>query len=120
MVENVIGLSNAPDVGTVVEYEGNRYRVNGWLCEQTPPDNAVSFNNIIDQIMYEAQQATGPDNKKLMFCHRSRAEYVHGSGTCGMIARLSEIKIVGRVSWPDEQIDHLREMAILRIGTSLH
>ena len=39
------------------------------------------------------------ENGSLVFCGRSEATWIHGSGTCGCIAHLDDIVITGQVNW---------------------
>lgn len=117
MDERVIRTLEAPDVGAIFEWRGNTYRVNGWLKPMTAPATDKSnFGNLIDNILYQAQQETGPNKEKLVFCSRKDAVYVSGTGVCGVCAPIGDIKIVGRVNWSEDQINAERKVAILLIG----
>lgn len=120
--ENVVSFNKAPDVGTIVMYKGQRYRVDGWLCEMPPPDprHHDDFSNILSDILYQSQADHGPAKKKLMFCSRQKAEYLNGHGTAGAIIPLGEFEIVGRVNWSDDMIDQLRKDAYSLVGNPLY
>lgn len=102
----------APDVGDVILYDGERYRVNGWLCAavpvEPPADERSFMRDLLNDILYDTQQQTGPDRIRLRFCSRSEAVYVSAVGVCGRIVRVSDANVVGRVPWPEHQLDQAR------------
>ena len=119
----------APDVGatfvsTVAPLDNgyvdkNEYRVTGWLKKspaRAPVADPNDMRTLIQSILDDSQQEIGPDQVRLQWCSRKEAEYVTGSGVSGKIARLSDIKVTGRVNWPEKLIDEARQNAIRRIG----
>ncbi len=118
-----------PDVGAIVEYgldgfgkNPATYRVSGWLKSAPPPappsdqDGPYGF---LRQMLYQTQQKVGPDSKRLKFCTREEAEYLNLVGVAGAIARVGEVKVVGRVSWDEETIDQERQQAIALAGRAI-
>jgi hypothetical protein len=77
------------------------YRVEGWLKRT------------------ERGRKVGPDNCPLVFCSREEAEYVSGYGICGVIRRVADVVIDGRVSWSEEHLKGHRRRFALLIGTSV-
>lgn len=114
-----------PDVGTIVEYgidylnnQPRTYRVTSWLKKYVPPKR--SDYEWLDDILDQSAREFGPDKTQLVYCNRKEAEYVGLSGIAGTIARINDVKIVGRVNWPEEQINDERKRAIKRIGQVLY
>ena len=112
-----VGRLTIPDVGDCFEHHGlchhqsgepcswdRSYRVTGWL-KRAP----VKYP--------ECYRAAGPDNVPLVFCVQDEAEYVSGYGTCGVIVRVSEVTVTGRVPWAEKTLAGERRMAELHIGT---
>lgn len=58
----------------------------------------------------------GPDNVPLVVCRREEAEYVEGVGTCGIIVRVADVHVTGRVSWSEEALAEERRTAEMLIG----
>lgn len=94
-----------PDVGETFEHDGSRYRVTGWLRR----DTRAHF----------MMRDVGPDNCPLRHCLRDHAEYVTGYGVCGVIVRVSDVTVTGKVSWSDAQIEELRARAVLSAGRAI-
>lgn len=97
-----------PDIGDTFAHDfglgdGNVYdrtfRVSGWLKRATGGGRKV-----------------GPDNCPLEFCPRDEAEYVSGSGVCGVILRAADVTIIGRVSWSGSVLAEERKGFNLLIG----
>ncbi len=123
-----------PDVGTIVEngeeWAGKMrtWRVDGWLKTATPPPPAPKnphdadghMASLLQHILHSTQQEVGPDNKKLVNCVRNEAEYLSCSGVSGAIIRVTDAKVVGRVSWPEDQIEELRASALRRVGRDIY
>jgi hypothetical protein len=96
----------APDVGDLFEHDGQRFRVTSWL--KALPECA--------DLRESTQQRCGPDNKRLVWCTREDAEYVAGYGVCGIIVRVADVIVTGRVGWPEEVIDRERDQALMLVG----
>ncbi len=99
-------VRRVPDVGDTFE-DGeypfrHRYRVSCWMKRA--------------KRQYGIAQDIGPDRCKLVFCLRDQAEYVSGSGVCGIIRRVEDIVIIGRVSWSEEWIEEGRRHAVWLAG----
>lgn len=99
-------IRRVPDVGETFE-DGeppfrHRFRVSCWLKRATR--------------QYGVAQDVGPDNCKLVFCLRDEAEYVSGSGVCGIIRRIEDVVVIGRVSWSEALIDEARRHAVRLVG----
>jgi len=106
-----------PDVGDLVEYEGERYRVDSWLRERVPPSEKLpkktdptSLSDLYEEILYESQQYI--HGKKLRWCYREEAQYVSLAGVGGAVAPVDEVKVVGRVNWKPEHIEEARQQAL--------
>ena len=102
----------APDVGTIFDYHGSRYRVDGWLKERNPPaPSRDPVSQMINDILYQSQQEIGPKKQKLRWCFRKDATHVAGSGVAGCVAPIEDIKVVGRVKWSEKDFDEARAQA---------
>lgn len=141
--EDVAGRMIAPDVGAIIEVDDpnqwsdkggltkgkSRYRVNSWLKAAPEPkydldqdfdrwhDDVMAgktdfFNDILDS----GARQVGPDKKRLQWCKREEAEYLSCSGVGGAIIRIEDAKVVGRVPWPENQIEELRSSALRKVG----
>ena len=95
-------IRRVPDIGETFEADGHRYRVTAWLKRA--------------KRQYGLAQDVGPDRCKLVFCLRDGAEYVSGAGVCGIIRRVEDVVIIGRVSWREEWIEEARRHAVWLVG----
>jgi len=108
----------APDVGSRVEYKGNTYRVNSWLREQDVPeplDIDVDIDDMLNDIIVQASY-TNQNGKNLVWCIREEATHVSCSGICGACVPVTEVKVIGRVPWTEEDIEKLRDSALRKVG----
>ena len=96
----------APDVGTIFKYNNRRYRVQSWLKERSGNKQ-------------KAWQYKNCNGKNMLWCARSEATHVSGCGIAGCCAPIFKIKIMGKVPWPKEQIDELRESALRLVGRAV-
>src|SRR5271157_4895617 len=104
-----------PDVGDLVEYKGERYRVNSWMRERlkrpkTDLTDPTSLSGIYEDILYESQQEV--HGKKLRWCYQEEATYLSLSGVGGAVAPVDEVKVIGRVNWSPEHIEEARQQAL--------
>jgi hypothetical protein len=76
-------------VGDRLAYDGHFYVVSGWI--------KLALRRL-------ASRNVGPDNCPLVFCSREEAVYVTGSGVCGVIVRVTDVEIVGRVEWVGSEL----------------
>jgi hypothetical protein len=109
-----------PDIGDLFTHDGQSYRVDGWLKDMAMPEapawDRSPHKDLISEILYEAQQKVGPNRTRVVFCVREEAQYVAASGIAGRIVRVEDVKVTGRVDWPEEMFDHLRHEAAHLIG----
>jgi hypothetical protein len=102
-----MSAGRVPDIGdTFTEVEEGwpyprSYRVDGWLKRA---DRGPTF---------------GPDNCPLMFCTQDEAEYVTGYGVGGVIRRVTDVTIDGRVDWSEEHIAEHRRSFERLIGMTV-
>jgi hypothetical protein len=117
-----------PGYYTRTHQETRSYRVNSWMRRRQPrpePQDEQSrlVREIMDKLIAEdpmyGPRCAGPDNVPLEWCRREDAEYVSGVGVAGVIARLSDITLTGRVSWDEETIDGYRDFANRLAGEPL-
>jgi hypothetical protein len=94
-----------PDIGDTFPHDGHKFRVSGWL--KPAPRRPLSRN-------------VGPDHCPLMFCARDEAVYVSGSGVCGVIVRVADVEVIGRVNWSPEALDQARNRAQRLIGQEVY
>jgi hypothetical protein len=59
----------------------------------------------------------GPDNCPLMYCTREEAEYVGVAGD--RIARVADVHVHGRATWPNDLLDHHRAIAKANAGITV-
>jgi hypothetical protein len=112
----------APEIGATFTYRGRRYRVTGWLKPMPPKVEPAAherhfLRDLIDDLLYDAQQEVGPDRCKVVFCTREEAVYVSGAGVAGCLARISDIQVTGMVDWPPEYLAEARAYAERLAGT---
>jgi hypothetical protein len=107
--------------GDVDRYQINRHqwRVSGYMKATPRPKFADSFNGELDELLFDSCREFTADKVRLMWCPREEAEYVTGSGVCGVIKRLDEIEITGMVAWSQEQIDEAERSSFRNHGRML-
>lgn len=103
-------MRRVPAIGETFAYGSgisgpHRYRVSSWLCRAARAPIWASDH--------------GPDRCKLRFCLRDEAEYVGGSGICGIICRVADVTIDGAVSWPPHILFEETQHAVWLAGQSL-
>lgn len=104
-----------PDVGDIVEYKGERYRVDSWLRERLAPPkpkltDQTSLKGLYEDILYESQQEI--HGKKLRWCYQEEATYLSLAGVGGTVAPVDEVKVIGKVNWKPEHIEEARQQAL--------
>jgi hypothetical protein len=109
--------------------ETNSYRVNSWMRRRQvlPVRHEDEQDQFVAEMIAEMiadgridpPRGFGPDNVPMEFCHREEAEYVSGYGVGGVIARLGEITLTGRVTWDEETIQEHRDLANQLAGEPL-
>jgi hypothetical protein len=117
---------NIPDVGDTFTREGRQgaehYRVTGWLRRRSPrnPDPDPQVEELMASLSEKfPRRGAGPDNVPLEFCLREQAEYVCGAGVCGVIMRVCDVRVDGRVPWPRDLLDGARRHAEVLAGEPL-
>jgi hypothetical protein len=96
---------SVPDIGDLFADDGRTYRVTGWLRRTSPVrPGSVSFM---------------PDMVPMTFCTREQAEYVCGSGVGGVIRRLDDVTVIGRVNWSEEVLAQERCSFAVLLGKEL-
>jgi hypothetical protein len=121
-----------PDIGDCFDYAmhwestPHSYRVTGWMCRREPPappgPDADPQTRMAWEIVQELRaegkidppRGAGPDNVPLRFCLQHEAEYVTGSGVCGVIVRVTDVQVTRRVDWTPELLADERAMAVRR------
>ena len=84
----------APDICSVVEYQGSKWRVTGWLRPK-------------------------PNSQRQVWCTREEATHLSLYAVCGAIAPVEACREVGKVTWPEERIDELRQTALAMAGETV-
>lgn len=104
------------------------YRVTGWMRRRPPrpeprDEREALTRQIIDEMLadgrLEPQRGAGPDGVPLEWCHREDAEYVEGAGVGGIIQRVADVTVTGRVSWDEKTIQEYRDLANSLAGEPL-
>lgn len=90
-----------PDIGDRFTHRGRDYCVSGWLRRRDRTWMSVDY---------------GPDRCALEFCERADAQYVAGSGVSGVIARVAEVRVTGRVTWSPEALELSRASHAALVG----
>lgn len=116
----------APDVGTLVTYQGHQYRVSSWMKVATPQPTAkelidkgvYDLNAVLSAILFDGCRQFDGDNR-LQWCTREEATHLELVGVAGAMAPIAECIVTGRVNWPDEQIAEEREQALGLVGEVL-
>lgn len=100
------------------------FRVSGYLKRYEPlpvtleDAGVLGVAGLVLERAY-AESKHGPDKCPLVFCSREEAEYVTGTGVCGVIVRVREVRVTGRVSWSEETLQSERDTARMLEGEVL-
>lgn len=111
----------APDIGTLVEHDGNSYRVDGW-CKVAPrpakpkwgDPHQQFMRDILTEILYDASNLY--DGNRLQWCIREEATYVALVGVAGAIVKVEDCNVTGRVRWTEDVIEEHRQQALAFVG----
>jgi hypothetical protein len=118
-----------PDVGDCVDYGKDsfgklpgKYRVDGWL--RVAVDEPIDTGHAhVDEVLEELRakwraedRAENPPRIRYQWCLPEEATHVSLAGIGGAIAPISEVKITGRIKWPEAHIAEDRERA-MTLGT---
>lgn len=127
----LLALRGVPQIGDTftwaLEYRDghrdgpDRFRVSCYFKRHVPPPWPGDMPGPVRELLEEMQQkyppaGNGPDNVPLVVCRREEAEYVEGTGVCGVIVRVGDVHVDGRVDWPAELLASARHHADLLIG----
>lgn len=108
----------APDICTLVEYDGRGWRVTGWLKEAVRPqfdeNQLYGDNGVLAEILFDACQEIG--GKRLVHCTREEATMVSLYAICGAIVPVEQVKVTGRVNWSEDMIEQQRRSALRAVG----
>jgi hypothetical protein len=103
-------IVRVPDIGetfTIADkYSTHRYRVTGWM-RQSRRRSLIAGT-------------FGPDNVQLEWCIRDAAEYITGYGVCGIIRRVGDVQVDGRVSWAPAVLAEEKAQALRLVGERLY
>lgn len=105
-------------VGALFRYNGNRYRLTGFLKEKPLPElpgGLVGEVLALCRAEDEAKIPKGMRQIRLHWCLPEEATHISGAGTAGCIAALGAVEFTGKVSWPEELLADSRDHA-LRLG----
>lgn len=109
-----------PPIGALFTHDERRYVVKGYLRASVPPpadfEDWLDFGDALEHILFTAQQTFGPDQVRLEFCERRDAEYVSGSGVCGVVVRVKDVVPTGYADWPPERLAQEEKMSRLMVG----
>ncbi|MEU4576081.1 hypothetical protein [Nonomuraea sp. NPDC023979] len=95
-----------PDIGDTFTRDGRSYRVTGWL-KRSERTGALA-------------RRLGPDSCPLQFCARDEAQYVSGYGICGVIVRVGDVVVTGRVPWTEDALASDRALAARLAGQRVY
>jgi hypothetical protein len=123
----------APDIGDIIQKIGSdpskfeTFRVTGWMKampDMVDPGPDASFMDSFCFELWQEAEASGdgrhgPDKKRLIWCIREEAEYVCGAGVCGVLWRIADCEVIGRVKWTEESIASERNHALCLVGERL-
>ena len=96
------------------DYNGKltRWRVTGYLKTAIRP----KAPNLLAEFLFHSSRGLGPDNQRLQWCTKEDAEYVALYSGCGSIARVTDCRKVGRVSWSGFLVADQEASSIRRVG----
>lgn len=112
-------------------YGGDTFRVNSWLKTHVeepfvPSADDDPMTRLVAEILADLKAEQTPEEAareaaqiKLVSCTREEAEYVSAYGICGVIWKLSDCVITGKVKWDPEHIEDERRRAHRNIGRTL-
>lgn len=101
--------------GTLFRYKGQQYRLDGFLREMPQQEPALGFlETLLAEIAAESQRP-GRLRLRLRWCLPEQATYLSGSGVCGCVAPISEVEVVGVVSWSKQALT-AHHLAAVRRG----
>lgn len=122
-------LRGIPQIGDTFNYaftyrNGYSEKPEGWRVScffkrYVPPPLSPEVAELFESIgmgFTPTARGAGPDNVPLVVCRREEAEYVEGVGTCGIIVRVSDVHVTGRVPWPEELLASERQHAEMLVG----
>lgn len=103
---------NVCDVVLIPSRHGEqRYRVDGYYkAEQlTKAELQASMGSHSETLLLQVKLARITDAKRagkvaVVNCSKDEAEFVSAYGLCGTMARIEDVKIIGRVNWPEEDV----------------
>lgn len=106
-----------PVVGSMFEFEGECYRLDGYLCEVSErPSMGSMIDHILDLVEADENAELDPELRriKLRWCLPLEATYVCGTGAAGCLAPLASITVTGMVRWENDLLAHHRTQALAR------
>jgi hypothetical protein len=95
------GGAGVPEIGDTFVHDGRGYFVDAWL-KRADADSAA--------------EPVGPDRCPLVFCTRDEAGYVSGRGVSGVLLRVSDVQVSGRMPWGEGILAVARGAALGLVG----
>lgn len=110
-------MANTLQICDIISYQGGApeprsYRVQSFLKLWTPPplsEDELAIMELLDDDIDTPKDVTLPPRIALVRCAPEEAEFVSGSGVCGILAPLTHVKRIGCVSWDEDMIKQERE-----------
>lgn len=96
--------ATVPDIGDRFVHDGHGYRVTAWLKATEARTSST---------------LAGPDRCAMEFCTREEAEYVGGYGVAGVLLRVADVRVSGRMPWSEEALNAARVNALALVGQHL-
>lgn len=95
----------------IFEHDGQRYRITGFMKEVEIPIECRDVTDVRSRITYDiAVRMNGGRTsvRRKMWCTAEEATLVSGAGVGGVLVPVSEIKVLGPVSWAQNAIEQAR------------
>lgn len=115
-----------PEICDRILYNDRKYRVDGYVREYDPiaemPEPQDEMDRITQDVvvkMINKEKEEGTYRTRYIWCEKEDATHVTGSGVAGCLAPISEVKIIGKVEWSEEAVQHQIDSHRRLIGETL-
>jgi len=123
---HVLKHGPVPDIGDIIQRKvdeeremgfDRKWRVTGWL--KAVPLEALLTGDFLKDVLLETASRAEEIGMVMVWCTRQEATHVSGSGVAGCLLHISEVEVVGRVNWTEDQIESERHSHMRIIGEYL-
>lgn len=109
-------MNGIPNIGDIVLYNGNRYRVTGYRKPLNRGPQKLHDGNWIDTII---ENILAEEADTFVPWFKDGATHITGKGICGCVAPIHQLTIVGRVDWTEDRIQECVDSSNRRANESL-